>query len=376
MRGAMLADTHLGFRAFAATIEGRNAREVDTERAWFRAIDAAIATDVDLVTISGDVVHHPRVGGHAIKALRDGLGKLSDADIPVVVIQGNHDGGRTAEVLTPIVIPDDLPGVHVVTQVKRIRLEARSTGQSVAVTCLPFVIRAAEEATYSLDPDPDADVNILVIHAPVNTSAEGVDRLPTFYAGEESLDVGRLAEQYDVIAAGDFHEFRRLHPTRIACYPGSLERTSSNIWDETAEKGIVIYDTASEQFHLREIETRAMYDYSLADLQDAPASADAVNEALMTLTLLDVLDDSITRLKVDDFPRGEKDRIDWALVRGMKQQCLHFQLDIRYSAAGAIEAGDRRDRSARSLMDEAREFFAEDPEDVRDAALAYLGGDL
>lgn len=375
MRGVALSDLHLGFRAFAATVNGRNAREVDVERALSRAAATIVEASPDLVTIAGDVFHHPRVGSHAVKALRDFLLEVVRRTAArVVIIQGNHDAGRTAEVLTPILIPDDLDRVYVVTTPKRIRVRAASTDELVAVSCLPFTV-LEEEATYRLDPDPEVDVNVLLIHAPVNTSADGAERLPAFYAGRESLDVGRLAEQFDVVAAGDYHEFHRLHPTRLAFYSGSIERTSSNIWQEGDPKGLVVYDTIAEQLVLYEIQTRDVVSYDYHDLISYGVEVDSwgVNDA-MTELLSWQIDGDILRLKVDGLPRSEKDAIDWSLVRQLKERCLHFQLDISYTADD-VAAGDRRDHRGRSLLEAARECFADDEEPVRELALAHLAGD-
>lgn len=381
MRYVALSDVHLGKHQFSAMENGRNAREQDVERAWARAVQIAVDAKPDLVTIAGDVFEHPRISSHAIKAYRDGVRRIvQETEAAVVILQGNHEAARTAESLTPLVIPDDYERVHVVLEPKRIRLHPPHwTGEAhetVSVACLPFVVRG-EEATYRLEPDPYADVNLLLIHAPVNTSAEGVERLPVFYAGRTALDVGRLAEQFDVIAAGDFHNFTRLHPTRAAFYSGSLERVSSNIWNETGPKGLVVGDTATGEVEFVEVPTRAMYDWELLDwdLDPIEPSAEDVNQCLASLASDNETAGAIVRLRVDDFPREEKDAIDWAAVRQLKQTALHFQLDLRYADAAPGDFGDRRTHAVRPLMDQARDFFADDPADVRDTALAYLGGD-
>lgn len=375
MRGAAVSDLHLGFRAFAATTGGRNAREVDVERAWEHAVDRIVQAQPDLVTVAGDVVHHPRVGTHAVKAWRDGVRRIvEETDAFVVVVQGNHDAGRTAEVLSPIVVPDDYERVYVVTEPKRIRLELPRTGELVSVACFPFVA-LGEEASYSLDPDPEADVNVLLLHAAVRTTAEGVDTLPVFYAGETALDVGREADRWDVVAVGDYHEFTPLHPTALAFYSGSIERTSSNIWPETAPKGVVVYDTDTREMELREIPTRKMVDYDLGDFDHPPAAtAETVNDALTRMMGYASLEGAIVRLKAEHFPRAERDQVDWKLVRQLKQFFLHFQLDLRWADRESAALGDRRQRTVRSLSDEAAEFFGDDLAEVRDLAMAYLGG--
>lgn len=386
MRGAALSDIHLGFRAFPATIDGRNAREVDVERAWAAAVDGVVEHQPDLVTVAGDVFHHPRVGTHALKAWRNGIRRVvEETRAHVVVIQGNHDAGRTAEVLTPIVLPDDYDRVHIVTTPRRIRLEVfrgaelhgdyevvcEDTRQHVSVACFPFVARGHGE-TYRLDPDPEADVNVLLLHAAVRGHAEG-NLLPAFYAGADALDVGREAERWDVVACGDYHEFSRLHPDRLAFYSGAIERTSSNIWDEHLPKGWVSYDTDARLLYFHEVDTRRMSDYDLGDFNHPPGvGAAEVNECLAALATFDRLRGGVVRFKVDAFPREERADIDWATVRELKASCLHFQLDLRLRAREAVDLGDRRERRALTLAEEVASFFSLDDESVLRIVLRYL----
>lgn len=374
MIGVALSDIHLGYRAYPATIDGRNAREVDVEVAWHHAVDRIVQVRPDVVLVAGDILHHPRVSGHAIKAWRDGVRRIVEGtDAHVVAVLGNHDVARTREILAPALIPDDLPRVRIVTEPRRLYLNLPRTGERVAVSAFPFVALGSGEV-YALEPDPDADVNILLIHAAVRTSAEGAARLPVFYAGETALDVGREAERWDVVAAGDYHEFHRLHPDRLAFYSGSIERTSSNIWPETAAKGVVRFDTDTDELELLEIPTREMADYDLGDFDHPPgATAETVNDALRRMAEYDRLRGAIVRLKAEHFPRADRDAIDWKLVRQLKTTCLHFQLDLHFADREVADLGDRRERAVRSLADDAAAFFADDPEPVRACAYGYLG---
>lgn len=372
MRGIATGDLHLGYRAHAATMAGRNTRETDVERAFAAAVDRVIEHDPDLLTISGDCFHHPRVGMHAVVAFRDGIRRVIDeTDAHVVVISGNHDLGRTAEVLTPVAIARGYDRVHVALTPQRIRIRL-ALGEVCAIAAFPPVARAAEETVYALEPDATADVNLLLIHAAVRGHAEG-GVLPSFYAGEESLDVAREVDRWDVVHVGDFHQFTRLHPTALAFYTGSIERTSSNIWEEHAPKGVVLYDTRSGDLEFSRIPTREMADYDLGDF-DLPPGADVeqVNGVLRKMLTFGHLRGAIVRLKVDGFRREDRDALDFATVRQLKHTCLHFQLDLRFAKRESMTI-DRRERPTRGLLDEAHDFFAADDESVRTLALSYLG---
>ena len=256
--------------------------------------------------------------------------------------------------------------VHIVTTPKRIRFGG------VSVACFPYVAMGDGKA-YKLTPDPEADVNVLLVHAAVKGDAQG-DKLPYFYGAEDqALDVGKEAERWDVIAAGDYHEFTRLHPTKLAFYSGSLERTSNNIWAEKEPKGVVFYDTNTGEMELAPVPNRDMQDWDLGDFDLPPgANAEEVNGCLQTLVLMDNLKDSIVRFKVDAFPKAEREHIDWALVRQLKSYCCHFYLDVRYKKAEAIDLGDKRENESRSLAEELVVFMKDDDPPVRDLAISFL----
>ncbi len=379
MRGAATSDLHLGFRAFSAMIDGRNAREVDVERAWAQAVDRICEAGPDFVGIPGDVFHHPRVGIHSVKAWRNGILRIvEETEAEIVIVQGNHDAAKTSETLSPIVIPDDYARVHILTEPGRVRFET-STGEKVAVACFPFV-KLGQEFSYKLEPADDADTNILLLHAAVKTSVDG-KALPHFYGGAGALDMGREADRWDAIIVGDYHEYTQLVPDRIVLYPGSLERTSSNIWNEHDPKGLVFFDTANQTHEFVTVSTREMVDHVFRSNEEEDEDyvyIDAIDAESVNSELLRLLDggyipeDSIFRVKVDNFPRGDRDQIDWKLVRELKAHCLHFYLDLRYAERTATDLGDRRDGAGRSLRDEAVAFLEEDPPEVRDCAMGYL----
>jgi DNA repair exonuclease SbcCD nuclease subunit len=196
-----------------------------------------------------------------------------------------------------------------------------------------------------------------------------------------------VAQAFDVIAAGDFHEFRRLHPERLAFYSGSIERTSSNIWQETAPKGIVLWDTDYESeierfgtIEFREITTRKVIDQTLAEmvrfnLERSSASIvgdlNLILEMIASRAVQQWIDGSIIRLRVDDFPRADRDGIDHKLIRRIRDRAVHFALDLRFASS---EARAVARSGVRSLEAQAEAFFAAEPPDVRAHANRYLSG--
>lgn len=376
MKGIATSDLHLGFRRHPATIGGRNARECDVERAWEHVVQHVVEQQPDIFTIAGDCFDHARPSMHALRAFQTGIQAiLRETSAYVVIIPGNHEGSKTVEALTPVVLAEVLDQrVIVVQEPRRIRLSIFRTGETVSIDCFPFGVLGAA-AAHELVPDPDADVSMMLIHAAVRTSAvEGA--IPAFYAGEDKVDVGAIAQQYNVIAAGDYHEFTRLHPTKLAFYSGSIERTAANMWPESAPKGVVSYDTATGELELLEIPTRRMWDLDESDFDFLPEVAIggsvSVNAILRALLEQPGIAGGLVRVVVEDFPHEERDAVDQALVRQLRERCLHFQLDVRYREAALREVQAQRQMLAASLDEEAAAFLADDPAEVRELALRYM----
>lgn len=400
MKIAALSDLHLGARLPGRTEGGRSIREMDVERAWKTAVQRCMQQNVELVLIAGDVFDTVTPPTHAKAAFIEGVRDLSDSGAWVVVIGGNHETPKTAGVLSPNMLVAGMRRVAVVEEPGPVRLRLsgpHALMQSVCIWCAPYQALAGERVIVPT-PDPAADVNILLIHAAVRSSARP-GTLPAMYGGPTSYDVAR-AEGFDVVACGDFHERRVLAPDfltplddrrsppvpsdlpyrwddkagPLAFYPGALERVTSNVWDETAPKSFCIVDTDERTLVFHEVPTRPMFSYSLDEwTMGGPGDVSTLDAALLELGNVDHTADALVRLVVEDFPRSERDGIDWRLANQLKQRCVHFHLDVRYAATEAADLGDRRGRQGRTLEQEATDFFAGDEPAVRDLALGFLG---
>jgi hypothetical protein len=373
MKAIITSDWHLSKDQFAATEGGRNRRQMDIEAAAARAVDVIVDVQPDLVLIGGDTFDSVRPSMHAIRCWQQCVRRIiRETPAEVVVVLGNHEAGRSTQTLSPVVVVQGEPRVHLATEPKRIRIRLRD-GTLASIACFPFLALAREE-TYALEPDPEAEYNVLLMHAAVKSSAEP-GSLPYFYQGPTSIDVSREADRFDVIALGDYHTYTELVPGRCVVYPGSIERTSSDIWHEPEPKGLVVYEDGAHRFV--EIETRPVLDVEPRDC--TPDYLDPmqlygfaeVNAAVQGLLDASTTKDAIVRLVAENFPRQDRDRIDWSLVRELKHRALHFELVLRYGAVTDIDIVDRR-LHATPLIDQARQFLAGYPADVQACCISYL----
>jgi DNA repair protein SbcD/Mre11 len=328
MRLVHLSDVHLGYRQYQRlTPGGANQREADVATTFRRAIDKVVELRPDIVLIAGDVFHSVRPTNPAILHAFTQLARLRSS-IPeaiVVIVAGNHDTPRTSE--TGCILRLFVPlGIHVAeADAKRFDFPERS----LSVLAVPDMFGSHP----SLDPDPGAKFNILVMHGEV----EGV--LPAGYVGDRApMEISRQeigAERWSYVALGHYHVHRQVAPN--AYYSGSLDYTSANVWGELMEerigrlpgKGLVEYDLDAAKLTFHHLSPSR-------DLVDLPAlSARGMSAAEVDVAIRERveragdIDHRIVRLIIRDIPRHIVRGLDHKALRDYKRRALYFHLDTR-----------------------------------------------
>ncbi len=210
------ADVHLG-RPFAgltrscpelADLFGRACY-----RAWERIVEVAVREDVDFLTVGGDTFDASNPGLRPRVAFREGVKRLREAEIPVLLVSGNHDP------LTDF--PEDLkeiPGLHLFgpkPEAKRMILPR--SGLTVNVYGVSFERSSVREnLVRTFRRDPDGDLSIGLVHANVSGSSEHED-----YAPCTLDDLKRVG--MDVWCLGHVHRPRVLENDPLVLYPGTLQ---------------------------------------------------------------------------------------------------------------------------------------------------------
>ena len=138
----------------------RNRSRADEHRAVFaEIIDIATHEQVDAVLVTGDVFHERRPPIGAEELVAQTLAELAQAQIPSVVIPGNHDDAARLRTLKPL---GDLLQVHIVSDLSEdpealiVPFESRDGKEKALIGCLPYlhphqVLTAAEGAGVSED---------------------------------------------------------------------------------------------------------------------------------------------------------------------------------------------------------------------------------
>lgn len=369
MRIAHIADPHLGYRAYnRITSQGINRREADAFKAFQSAMAKVAEIQPDLILIAGDMFHVVRPSNLTIQhTFREFAALRSKTDAPIVIVGGNHDSPRSADTGCILDLLANLPGIHVAhSEYVQVKLDNLDT--SVFCLChraLPQV------SSLKIEPDPTSKRNILLAHGTV----EGVIRHS--YDLFELSRAQVITDAWDYIAFGHYHCFTELAPN--AFYAGSLEYTSTSVWNETeVEKGFIEYDLDNRelvQFH--RLDTRDVIDLR-------PIDANGVEAADLNIMMERRIEsvpgghvDKIIRLVVENLPRSVQADLDFTFVRRIRAEALHFELQLRPPSRSG-RSGDARDTGVAKPLEEEWDDFAkayDAPGGVDRERLVTLGRD-
>lgn len=329
MKIAHLADLHLGFRAYhRVTPRGVNVREADVADAFRRAVARVVSLRPDLVLIAGDVFHTVRPSNTAIAEAFRQLCVLTEGlpGVPVVMIAGNHDSPRSSDTGNILTLFREIDGVTVVADETRpVHVEAAET----TVFCVPHVSLAGEDAeSPEMEPDPAARHNVLMLHGTVTgpVADQKLSYISEF--GGAMIPEGAIgAAGWDYVALGHYHLCTDLAPNMW--YAGGIERTSTNIWAETGEKGFLLYDTETGTVDFHAVATRPVVD--LPRVRAVDLGAAEVDEAIRAAVegLEGGVAGKVVRLVVHDVGRQVARELNHKRIREWKAEALHFHLDAR-----------------------------------------------
>ncbi len=325
MRLVHFSDTHLGWRSLHRVDNaGRNQRESDVYEAFDRAVHKTIELAPDVVIHSGDLFDGYHPSSAALKVCLDGMGRLRDAGIPLVVIAGNHSTPRitSAEHVFCLLERFDRDGlVHAVFgETRRIRIG------KLAILAVPHVNdEIAVRDTLSIAvPDAEADYNVLVAHI----GLDGLGHVGGSEAGSLTLSGETLetTDAFDYVALGHLHRFQDVRDN--AAYSGSLERLS---WadDPDGSKGILEVDlaagcTSAEFVTLHEIPVRP---HIALPTIDASATDDLEAEIIAAAETVDASgSEPMVRLVVANITSADWSAIDRRRVGTAFENCLHVDL--------------------------------------------------
>lgn len=264
-----LSDIHMGSSFSHGRINpqtGLNTRLEDFIATLSRCIDAAINEPVDLVLFGGDAFPDATPPPFVQEAFASQFRRLVDAQIPTVLLVGNHDqhsqgqGGASLCIYRTLGVPGFIVGDRIQTH------KIATKNGLVQVITLPWLTRSTLLTRKETEGFSLADVNkllierlqpvlegeirrldpqiptVLLAHLMADNATLGAERLLAVGKGF-TLPLSLLTRPcFDYVALGHVHKHQNLnksnHPPII--YPGSIERVDFS--EEKEDKGFVLID--------------------------------------------------------------------------------------------------------------------------------------
>ena len=262
-----LSDIHMGSGFSHGRINpetGLNTRLEDFTLALRRCVDAAITQQVDLVLFGGDAFPDATPPPYIQQAFASEFCRLVAADIPTVLLVGNHDqhaqgaGGASLCIYRTLGVPGFIVGDTLTTH----RIETKSG--PVQVITLPWLTRSTlltRPETEGLSMREVGELLLDRLRVVLEGEIRRLDKaIPTVllahlmtdtarYGAERFLAVGKgftvpmpiLARAcFDYIALGHVHRYQEVCQSPLAIYPGSIERVDFS--EEKEDKGYVLLE--------------------------------------------------------------------------------------------------------------------------------------
>ncbi len=261
------SDIHMGSGFIHGQINpdtGLNSRFEDFVATMGRCIDRAISDQVHLVLFGGDAFPDATPAPFIQQAFARQIHRLVEAQIPTVLLVGNHDqhsqgaGGASLCIYRSLGVPGVIVGDRLETH------KVETPIGPVQIITLPWLTRTTLMTKQETENLSMAQINLLLLDR-LRLALEGEIRqldpdIPTILLGhlmadaasfgaEKFLAVGKgftvpltflTRDCFDYVALGHVHKHQVLCQQPLVIYPGSIERVDFS--EEKEEKGFVLVE--------------------------------------------------------------------------------------------------------------------------------------
>lgn len=322
-----LSDIHMGSSFSHGRLNpdtGTNTRLEDFVNTLEKCIDRALTEPVDLVLFGGDAFPDATPPPYVQEKFASQFRRLVDAQIPTVLLVGNHDqhsqgqGGASLCIYRTLGVPGFVVGDRLTTH----HIQTRNGG--VQVITLPWLTRSTLLTRPETEGLSLADVNQLLIERLRTVMEAEIRRLdpnvPTVllghlmvdnasYGAERFLAVGKsftiplsllTRPCFDYVALGHVHRHQNLNSSNDppVIYPGSIERVDFS--EEKEDKGFIMLELepGKANWEFCPLEVRSFCTINV----DVSAAADpqaALLKAIEKRNILDAVVRLIYKLRSD-----------------------------------------------------------------------------
>jgi DNA repair protein SbcD/Mre11 len=344
------ADAHIDIASHGRhdAVSGLPLRVLDFLKSLDHIVDTAVAEKVDLVIFAGDAYKDRLPSPTYQREWGKRIMRLSAAQIPTILLTGNHDVSPASGRAHTLQEFDTLevPFVRVINKPEFLK-PADLWNLPLQLIALPWIFRSglmasqqdagisAETANEEIekrigdvvhdwmdDLDP-ALPTIMTAHASIQGALYGNER--TVMLGKDLVLPGSLVKdtRLDYTALGHIHKFQDLNPGAHppVIYPGSIERVD---FGEAADDKFFIIakiEKGHTTYEPRKLSGRRFIDLAVK----LKANQDMMEKVLAVLPAEDQLADAMLRLVID-YPREMEVFLDEAVLRERCASAFEFHL--------------------------------------------------
>lgn len=351
------ADLHLGYKQY-----GLEERSKDFLNAWDQVLNYTIDNDIKLLLIAGDIFHKKDITPEVLYMFEDGLEVLRDANINVIVVEGNHDSRHTINRMSWIHYLE----VKGLLQCLSKHVGGIYTDAWCLVVGMPYsgaiTKQRLEELEENIKKDIETKMNhmdlpfkILMLHAGV------LGQIPN--TGNISPeDLMHFKDYFDYIALGHIHKPYEIE--NLIFNPGGTEHCSLGEWQfDGGFYDVTVYDNGFKS-ELIPTKKRPMIRHTI-DVNDAKTYQvpNLTEDSILEITLVGESDnppseqakldfqyeDIFYQKIVDKTTRkgqvvvtsgGDREEIERNVINDLTQdqQLTELIIDIKNSTAGSSES--------------------------------------
>ncbi|MCY7367010.1 MAG: exonuclease subunit SbcD [Chamaesiphon sp.] len=262
-----LSDIHMGGGFAHGKIDpetGFNTRFQDFVKSLSRSIDRAISEPVDLVLFGGDAFPDATPAPYIQQAFAREFYRLVAANIPLVLLVGNHDrhaqgqGGASLSIYRSLGVPGTIVGDTIDTytittpsgdiQIITLPWIDRSTLLTREISASLSILEVNQLLLDKLQPRIEGEIRklnpalptIVLAHLMADNATLGAEKLLAVGRGF-TIPLSFLTRDcFDYVALGHVHRHQNLNKTNdpAVVYPGSIERVDFS--EEKEDKGFVM----------------------------------------------------------------------------------------------------------------------------------------
>ncbi|MGB2696941.1 MAG: exonuclease SbcCD subunit D, partial [Candidatus Zixiibacteriota bacterium] len=202
MRFVHISDTHLGAATFSRRIapSGYNQREEDICNSFISAIDKILELEPEFVLHSGDLFHSVRPTNRILHLGLEQVLRLTRADIPVIIISGNHDAPKQKGVGSIFKIFTLFPNLYPVFDERYEKIKINDVTIHAVPQCSGNEIFQAE--LEKVEVDENVKFNILLVHGVV----AGIPEFSMGELSEQEIKASHFKPEFNYVALGHYHK--------------------------------------------------------------------------------------------------------------------------------------------------------------------------